>query len=238
VRQVILDTETTGLDPAGGHRIIEIGCLELVNRRQTGRNFHKYVNPGRGSDQGALDVHGITEEFLADKPKFAEVVDDLLEFVKGAEIVIHNAPFDVAFLDAEMARLDRGAFGAHCERITDSLKIAREIHPGKRNSLNALCERYGVSNAHRTLHGALLDAQLLAEVFLAMTRGQDSLVIELAAQPGSAAGDGGAIDASALIVLAADDEERAAHDAYLDGLDKEAKGGSVWRAASGTQEAL
>ncbi len=181
MRQVVLDTETTGLEAKEGHRIIEIGCIEIVGRRVTERRFHQYVNPERDSDEGALAVHGLTRHFLEDKPKFAEVVDDLLAFVKDAEVIIHNAAFDVEFLDAELGRLGRGRFADHCGKITDSLLLAREQNPGKRNSLDALCERHGVSNTHRTLHGALLDAGLLAEVFLAMTRGQDSLVIDVLA---------------------------------------------------------
>ena len=161
MRQVVLDTETTGLEAKEGHRIIEIGCIEIVGRRVTDRRFHQYVNPERDSDEGALAVHGLTRHFLEDKPKFAEVVDDLLVFVKDAEVIIHNAAFDVEFLDAELGRLGRGRFAEHCGKITDSLLLAREQNPGKRNSLDALCERHGVSNAHRTLHGALLDAGLL-----------------------------------------------------------------------------
>ncbi len=179
MRQIVLDTETTGLAAREGHRIIEVGAIEIVGRRVTEHRLHHYVNPERDSDEGALAVHGLTTEFLADKPKFVEIADELLAFVGGAEVIIHNASFDLEFLDEELNRLARPAFTAHCARVTDSLTLARELHPGKRNSLDALCERYGVSNRHRTLHGALLDAGLLAEVYLAMTRGQDSLVIEL-----------------------------------------------------------
>lgn len=178
MRQIVLDTETTGLEAKEGHRIIEVGCLELVARRLTERRLHHYINPERDSDEGALAVHGLSNEFLADKPKFGEIAGELIEFVRGAEVIIHNAAFDLEFLDAELAQLGLGRFEDYC-RITDSLKLARERHPGKRNSLDALCERYGVSNTHRTLHGALLDAGLLADVYLAMTRGQDSLAMDL-----------------------------------------------------------
>ncbi len=171
MRQIILDTETTGLNAKSGDRIIEVGCVEMVNRRLTGNNFHYYLNPERDSDPGALAVHGLTTEFLSDKPKFAEIVNELCEFVRDAEIIIHNAPFDIGFLDAELERSGRPKFADHVHSVTDTLVRAKELFPGKRNSLDALCERYGVSNAHRTLHGALLDSELLAEVYLAMTRG-------------------------------------------------------------------
>ncbi len=230
MRQVVLDTETTGLEAKDGHRIIEVGCIEIVGRRITERRLHYYVNPERASDDGAVAVHGLTDEFLADKPRFAEIADELLDFVRGAEVLIHNAPFDLEFLDAELARLGRAPFREHCATVTDTLKLARELHPGKRNSLDALCERYGVSNSHRTLHGALLDAGLLAEVYLAMTRGQDSLTIDIA--PAVAAGEFGPIDASQLIVLPASAEEVAAHEAVLDAIEREAKGASVWRNAA------
>ncbi|MFN9031252.1 MAG: DNA polymerase III subunit epsilon [Betaproteobacteria bacterium] len=228
MRQVILDTETTGLEAKDGHRIIEIGCLEIVSRRLTDRRLHHYVNPERASDEGALQVHGLTDEFLRDKPKFVEIVDDLLAFVADAEVIIHNAPFDVEFLDAELNRLGKGSFASYCAKVTDSLTMARELHPGKRNSLDALCERYAVSNAQRTLHGALLDAGLLADVYLAMTRGQDTLVIDLA--PAAGPDDGGPIDTTGLIVLAATPEELAAHEALLDGVARQSKGVVVFRA--------
>jgi DNA polymerase-3 subunit epsilon len=235
MRQVILDTETTGLEAREGHRIIEIGCLEIVGRRLTERRLHHYINPERASDEGALQVHGLTDEFLRDKPKFAEIADDLLAFVADAEVIIHNAAFDVEFLDAELARLGKGRFASYCAKVTDSLTMARELHPGKRNSLDALCERYAVSNAHRTLHGALLDAGLLADVYLAMTRGQDTLVIDLA--PAAGLDDAGPIDASGLIVLAATAEELAAHEAVLDGIAKESKGRVVFRPEAPAQPA-
>ena len=227
-RQVILDTETTGLEAREGHRIIEIGCLEVVSRRLTDRRLHYYINPERASDEGALQVHGLTDEFLRDKPRFAEIADDLLAFVADAEVIIHNAPFDLEFLDAELARIGRAPFGTCCAKVTDSLVMARELHPGKRNSLDALCERYAVSNAHRTLHGALLDAGLLADVYLAMTRGQDTLVIDLA--PVAGPDDAAPIDAEGLIVLEATDEELAAHAALLAGIAKQNGRPPVWAA--------
>ncbi len=230
MRQIVLDTETTGLEVKAGHRIIEVGCIEIVGRRLTERRLHHYVNPERASDEGALFVHGITDELLADKPKFSEIAADLLEFVRDAEVIIHNAPFDLEFLDAELARLNLPPFARHCAKVTDTLREARELHPGKRNSLDALCERYMVSNAHRTLHGALLDAGLLADVYLAMTRGQDALMMEL--DTVSAFDEGVPIDASLLIVLLATDSECAAHDAMLDGIERQTKQPSVWRLAA------
>ncbi|MFA5522222.1 MAG: DNA polymerase III subunit epsilon [Castellaniella sp.] len=182
MRQVVLDTETTGLEPSEGHRIVEFGAVEIVHRQLTGRTLHCYLNPDRESDPGALNVHGLTSEFLADKPRFPEVAHRLADFVDGAEVIIHNAAFDVGFLDAELGRAGLPGFASLCGRITDSLQVARAQHPGKRNTLDALCERYGISNAHRVLHGALLDSELLAEVWLAMTRGQDSLVLDAQAE--------------------------------------------------------
>ncbi|CAB3753580.1 DNA polymerase III subunit epsilon [Paraburkholderia humisilvae] len=233
MRQIILDTETTGLNAKSGDRIIEIGCVELLNRRLTGNNLHFYINPGRDSDPGALAVHGLTTEFLSDKPKFAEVADALIDFVKGAELIIHNAPFDIAFLDAEFGLLGLPAFCGHCDtEIIDTLVQAKSMFPGKRNSLDALCDRFGISNAHRTLHGALLDSELLAEVYLAMTRGQESLVIDMIgdiAAPGVAQSAGVVVEALELPVLAASEDELAAHEAVLNDLDKAIKGVSVWR---------
>jgi DNA polymerase-3 subunit epsilon len=223
---VVLDTETTGLEAKDGHRIIEIGAVELVGRRLTERRLHRYVNPQREIDAGALAVHGLSQEFLADKPGFAEVVEELLSYVRDAEVIIHNAPFDLSFLDAELALLGRPPFAGHCASVTDTLRLARELHPGKRNSLDALCERYGVSNRHRTLHGALLDAGLLAEVYLAMTRGQDSLVIDLGH---GLAADAPTVDASGLAVIEASPEEAAAHEAMLDAIEKECRHPPVWR---------
>ncbi|MCP5277332.1 MAG: DNA polymerase III subunit epsilon [Thiobacillus sp.] len=183
MRQVVLDTETTGLDPALGHRVIEIGAVELLNRRSTGGTFHVYLNPDRAIDAGAAAVHGITNEFLADKPRFADVSAEFLDFVHGAELVIHNAPFDVGFLNAELKRLDESPL-THICGVLDTLKLAKEIHPGQKNNLDALCKRYQVDNSGRNFHGALLDAQLLAEVYLSMTRGQETLGIDALDQPG------------------------------------------------------
>lgn len=231
MRQIVLDTETTGLNPRSGDRIIEVGCVEIVNRRLTGNNFHAYINPERDSEEGALAVHGLTTEFLSDKPKFAEIAGELLDYVRGAEIIIHNAPFDLAFLDAEFERLGLPVFREHVEQVSDTLVQAKEMHPGKRNSLDALCDRYGISNAHRTLHGALLDAELLAEVYLAMTRGQNSLSMDLGTVEQDGAANGGFEDTplGEIIVLAADPEELVEHEALLDKLDKEVKGSCVWR---------
>ncbi len=227
-RQVVLDTETTGLSPSLGDRVIEVGCIEMLSRRVSDNHFHRYVNPERKSEEGALRVHGLTEEFLADKPKFADVAADFLDYVRGAELIIHNADFDVEFLDAELERLGRGRLKDHVAGVVDTLALARELHPGRRNSLDALCERYAVDNAHRTLHGALLDARLLAEVYLAMTRGQESLAMDLETAAETAAITA-RIDASGLAVLRATEEELRAHDAYLDGMAKEAGGKVLWR---------
>ena len=236
MRQIVLDTETTGLNPRAGDRVIEIGCVELVNRRLTGNNFHSYLNPERDSEEGALAVHGLTTEFLSDKPKFAEIANGLRDYLAGAEIIIHNAPFDVGFLDAEFARLGIARFRDHVGEVIDTLVRAKEMHPGKRNSLDALCDRYGVSNAHRTLHGALLDSELLAEVYLAMTRGQNSLSMDLGAEVVVL----DAVDRAAQLlelrdirILRASAEELSAHEAMLQSLDKEVRGKSVWRLATG-----
>jgi DNA polymerase-3 subunit epsilon len=225
---VVLDTETTGLSASLGDRVIEIGCIELLSRRVSDNHFHRYVNPERKSEEGALRVHGLTEEFLADKPKFAEIASAFLDYVRGAELIIHNADFDVEFLDLELERAGLGRLKGHVAGVIDTLALARELHPGRRNSLDALCERYAVSNAHRTLHGALLDARLLAEVYLAMTRGQDSLAMDLETAAEQAAVTA-RIDASKLVVLRASQEEERAHEAYLDGMAKEAGGKIVWR---------
>ncbi|MFY7856270.1 MAG: DNA polymerase III subunit epsilon [Rubrivivax sp.] len=232
MRQIFLDTETTGLDAAQGDRIVEIGCIEMVNRRLTGRTFHHYLNPERSSHPDALRVHGLTDAFLADKPRFVEVVDAFLEMVQGAELIIHNAGFDVGFIDAELARTGRGPLHAQVARITDSLMLAREQYPGKANSLDALCRRLEVDNSGRDLHGALLDAGLLAEVYIRMTRGQDSLVIDTHdASPAAASGTDHAIDLRALTLTVTEPtpEELAAHEALMAGLDKETKGRAIWR---------
>ena len=230
MRQIVLDTETTGLNARTGDRIIEIGCVELVNRQLTGNNFHSYINPERDSEPGALEVHGLTTEFLSDKPKFAEIADAFLDYVKGAEIIIHNAPFDLGFLNAEFDRLSLPEFRSHVDKVVDTLLSAREMFPGKRNSLDALCDRLGISNSHRTFHGALLDAALLAEVYLAMTRGQNSLSMEIE-MPSTvdAMGADGLSKMADIIVLRATDEELAAHEAILNSLDKQVKGVCVWR---------
>jgi len=227
-RQVVLDTETTGLSASLGDRVIEVGCIELLSRRVSDNHFHRYVNPERKSEEGALRVHGLSDEFLADKPKFAEIATPFLDYVRGAELVIHNADFDVEFLDLELERAGLGRLQDHVAGVVDTLALARELHPGKRNSLDALCERYAVNNAHRTLHGALLDARLLAEVYLAMTRGQDSLAMDLETAAEQAAVTA-RIDASRLVVLRASEDEERAHEAYLDGMAQEAGGKIVWR---------
>ncbi len=222
MRYVVLDTETTGLSPEQGHRVIEIGAVELSDRQASGRTFHVYLNPDREVDAGALEVHGLSNEFLADKPRFEAVVDDFLAFVAEAELIIHNAAFDVGFLNAELARLDRGRLESQCAGIQDTLRQARELHPGQRNNLDALCKRYEVDNSNRAYHGALLDAQLLAEVYPAMTRGQESLAIDIvAAMP---RGEAATARPAHLAVLRPSDEELAAHAAYLAGMAKEAGG--------------
>jgi DNA polymerase-3 subunit epsilon len=189
MRQIVLDTETTGLSAEGGDRIIEIGCVELLNRKLTGNNKHFYLNPGRDSHEDALKVHGISNEFLRDKPKFAEVADELLDYLQGAEIIIHNAAFDVGFLNKELELIGKPAFASFVGSVTDTLRMAKEMYPGKRNSLDALCDRLGVDNSGRTLHGALLDAELLADVYINLTRGQDALLIDVS-EPRSAGGAG------------------------------------------------
>ena len=233
MRQVFLDTETTGLDAAGGDRIIEVGCIEMVDRRHSGRRLHHYVNPQRASHPDAVRVHGITDDFLADKPLFATVAEELLAFVAGAEVVIHNAGFDVGFIDAELERLGLPRFAQHAERITDTLALARELFPGKSNSLDALCKRLEVDNSQRELHGALLDAGLLAEVYLRMTRGQKSLVIDATEDTAGPLADE-PIDLRSFelpVVLASADDE-AAHEAVLVEIDAASKGRTVWRAAA------
>jgi DNA polymerase-3 subunit epsilon len=232
MRQVFLDTETTGLSPDAGDRVIEIGCIEMLNRRLTGRELHFYLNPERPNSEDAVRIHGLTDEFLADKPPFASIADALLAYLSGAEVVIHNAAFDIGFLDAELRRVGKGRIRDVVARVTDSLQMAREAYPGKSNSLDALCRRLEVDNTGRSLHGALLDAGLLAEVYLRMTRGQESLVID-DPRAGDAATALAAADLTtyALPVIAADDAEIAAHEALLDALDKASGGKTVWRRA-------
>ncbi|MBI1397611.1 MAG: DNA polymerase III subunit epsilon [Betaproteobacteria bacterium] len=228
MRQIVLDTETTGLDPALGHRIVEVACVEIVHRRITEQTFHQYVNPERPSDPGALAVHGLTQEFLSEKPRFGDVVGDFLDFVSGSELIIHNAPFDVAFLNAELARLDRPPIESVVASVLDSLQFAKQLHPGKRNSLDALCERYTVDNSARTLHGALLDARLLGEVYLAMTRGQESLVIDIEENDRKQIRVRRDAGTGELVVQAASEEELEAHEEYLSRLDDVTKGACLW----------
>lgn len=241
MRQIVLDTETTGLEPDSGHRVIEIGCVELMNRRPTGRTFHHYLNPEREIDKGALEVHGITAEFLQGKPRFADVVDELMTFISGAELVIHNAAFDVAFLNAELRRHGKSVTSystrtvdAEC-RVLDTLALARQMHPGQRNNLDALCKRYEIDNSHRELHGALLDARILADVYLAMTGGQVGLALDDASAGAHAATAGGQVrallrPAVPLIVIAATAEEMTAHDSMLQIIAKASKGRCLWQA--------
>jgi DNA polymerase-3 subunit epsilon len=230
LRQIVLDTETTGLNPKLGDRIIEIGCVELLSRRLSEREFHAYINPEREVELGATRVHGLTREDLAAKPKFAAIAPAFLDYVRGAELIIHNADFDVEFLNMELALAGLGRLQDHVASITDTLLFAKELHPGKRNNLDALCERYFIDNSRRTLHGALADARLLAECYLAMTRGQESLMMELDAPAAVAAGSAGIIlDVSKLVVQRASAEELSAHEQYLEAMEKEAKGPSVWR---------
>ena len=231
MRQIVLDTETTGINPKLGNRIIEIGCVELYNRMLTGNNFHVYINPERESEEGALNVHGLTTEFLRDKPRFHEIVDQLREYIQGAEVIIHNAPFDLGFLNHEFRLLKLPDFSTHIGGVIDTLVHAKELHPGKRNSLDALCDRYGVSNSHRKLHGALLDAKLLADVFLSMTRGQNSLGMDVEEEVvvGSALLE--PVPLADIILLPASDDELAAHAATLAGLDKAVKGQCIWTAS-------
>lgn len=231
MRQIVLDTETTGLEARLGHRVIEIGALELIERRPSGRTFHTYLNPDRSIDEGARQVTGIEDHFLLDKPHFADVVDDLLAFIRDAELIIHNAAFDVGFLDAELKRAgdQYGCVTDHAS-VLDTLAMARERYPGQRNSLDALCKRLGVDNTHRELHGGLLDAQLLAEVYLGMTTGQVAMDLGFdAMSQADSEPTHETVLASRPLVLRADDAERAAHEARLDALDKSAETACVWR---------
>lgn len=244
-RKIVLDTETTGLDPQTGHRIIEIGCVELIGRKLTGNRFHTYLNPERDIDVGASEVHGLTMDFLKDKPRFQDVADDLVEFIQGAELVIHNAPFDVGFLNHEFGRLSGYSdIGGLCA-VLDTLLLARHKHPGQRNSLDALCKRYNISNAHRTLHGALLDAEILAEVYLAMTGGQTSLQLDQdeSADPLPTAGEEikfGDREASGprprTRVIRPTPEELATHQQRLDAIQKASQGQCLWLKSRPLQE--
>jgi len=232
MRQIVLDTETTGLEPADGHRIIEIGCVELINRRRTGNDYHQYLQPDRPIDAGAVEVHGITDEFLRDKPRFADIADDFLAYVRGAELIIHNAPFDIGFLDAELARLEtRRCRMAELCTVLDTLVHARQLHPGQKNSLDALCKRYQIDNSQREKHGALLDAEILADVYLAMTGGQVTLslggadgVVRQAAEAVRRL----AADRPRLRVVSASEEECAAHTARLQAIDGASGGACLW----------
>lgn len=229
MRQIFLDTETTGLDPSQGHRIIELAAVEMVNRQFTGNRAHWYINPEREIDEGALQVHGLSREFLQDKPKFRDIFQSFLDFISGGELVIHNAPFDVGFLNCELGLMSLPAVTDYCRSVVDTLKLAKELHPGKRNSLDALCERYQVDNSRRTLHGALLDAELLAEVYLAMTRGQDSLLIDMTPAAVPVAAHALSAESPDLPVLRASPEELAAHSGLLQEIDQAAGGGCVWK---------
>jgi len=236
MRQIVLDTETTGLEVSQGHRIIEIGCVELVNRRLTGKHYHQYINPEREVDQGAIEVHGITNEFLVDKPRFAQVAADFVDFVAGAELVIHNAPFDVGFLNAELERLDAGLpmVDQSCT-IVDSLAMARAKHPGQRNTLDALCQRYMVDNSQRDLHGALLDAEILADVYLAMTGGQTTFALSDHDSDSSGGASSGerirrlSADRAPLPVIQPSEAELAAHEAQLEAIAASSGGKVLWR---------
>ena len=234
MRQIVLDTETTGLDPTKGHRIIEIGCVELINRKRTGNELHQYLQPDREIDPGAIEVHGISNEFLADKPRFEDIVSDFLTYIEGAELIIHNAPFDVGFLDHEfeLAGLGQGKTQATCD-VIDTLVMARRLRPGQKNSLDALCRHYTIDNSQRDLHGALLDAELLAEVYLAMTGGQTALFREGSAVKSAA--DKNVLrkldkNRKTLPVITASKEELVAHNAWLDELDRKTDGKCLWRA--------
>ena len=237
MRQIVLDTETTGLSAEAGDRIIEIGCVELFARKLTGNNKHFYLNPERDSHEDALKVHGISNEFLRDKPKFAEIADELLDYLRGAEIIIHNAPFDVGFLNKELELLGRGPITDVVGNVVDSLVMAKEMFPGKRNSLDALCGRLEVDNSGRTLHGALLDAELLADVYINMTRGQDALLIEVeTTDEAVTTSEVPRIDLSSIVlpILVASEDELAAHEAVLAQLDKSTGGKTIWRTAEKT----
>lgn len=233
MRQIVLDTETTGLEPSEGHRIIEIGCVELINRRLTGNNFHQYLQPDRAIDAGAIEVHGLTNEFLADKPRFHDIMHDLLDYLRGAELIIHNASFDLGFLNHELQRADaaQGKITDVC-RVIDTLQMARALHPGQKNNLDALCKRYSIDNSRRELHGALLDSEILADVYLAMTGGQAALSLDgLQSETGAAqakAIERIAADRPALRVICADDKEIEAHRARLAAVEKASGGQLIW----------
>ena len=230
MRQLFLDTETTGLSAEGGDRVIELGCVELVNRKLTGNNLHFYFNPGRDSHEDALKVHGISNEFLHDKPKFQDVVQEILDYVQGAEIIIHNAAFDVGFLNKELELAGQKPFATYVDGVVDTLVMAKQMYPGKRNSLDALCDRLGVDNSGRTLHGALLDAELLADVYINLTRGQEALLIDAGGDEGQV-GSVESVDLSGYVlpVIQANAQEQAAHQEQLAALDKASGGKTLWR---------
>ena len=235
MRQIVLDTETTGLEPSLGHRIIEIGCVEMINRRASGKTFQYYLNPQREIDPGAQEVHGLSNEYLEDKPFFADIADEFLDFVRGAELVIHNAPFDIGFLDKELELAEHDQRIADVCNVLDTLVLARSMHPGQRNSLDALCKRYRIDNSNRELHGALLDARILADVYLSMTGGQAALSLDSEGQPGQTGMTGQGTTAAKidraglkLVVVNANDEELAAHEACLETIDAASENGCLW----------
>jgi DNA polymerase-3 subunit epsilon len=232
MRQIFLDTETTGLSPENGDRIVEIGCVELLNRKLTGKNLHFYLNPERDSHEDALKVHGISNEFLKDKPKFGEIADELLEYLQGADVLIHNAPFDVGFINKELELQKRPPIKTYVNSVADTLAMAKDMFPGKRNSLDALCDRLGVDNSGRTLHGALLDAELLADVYIYMTRGQDALLIEVEDSSDSKKlADAIDMQSLKLTVISATEQELGAHEEVLVQIDKASNGQTLWRFA-------
>jgi len=232
MRQIFLDTETTGLSPENGDRIVEIGCVELLNRKLTGKNLHFYLNPERDSHEDALKVHGISNEFLKDKPKFGEIADELLEYLQGADVLIHNAPFDVGFINKELELQKRSPIKTYVNSVADTLAMAKDMFPGKRNSLDALCDRLGVDNSGRTLHGALLDAELLADVYIYMTRGQDALLIEVEDSSDSKKlADAIDMQSLKLTVISASEQELGAHEEVLLQIDKASNGQTLWRSA-------
>ncbi|MEI6718827.1 MAG: DNA polymerase III subunit epsilon [Betaproteobacteria bacterium] len=232
MRQIFLDTETTGLSPENGDRIVEIGCVELLNRKLTGKNLHFYLNPERDSHEDALKVHGISNEFLKDKPKFGEIADELLEYLQGADVLIHNAPFDVGFINKELELQKRPPIKTYVNSVADTLAMAKDMFPGKRNSLDALCDRLGVDNSGRTLHGALLDAELLADVYIYMTRGQDALLIEVEDSSDSKKlADAIDMQSLKLTVISASEQELGAHEEVLVQIDKASNGQTLWRFA-------
>ena len=227
MRQIILDTETTGLEPSQGHRIIELAGVEVMSRRMTGNHFHRYLNPERKSDDAAKQVHGIEDDFLLDKPKFAEIAKEFIDYISGAELIIHNAPFDLGFLNNELGLAGFETMQDYAASVTDTLLVAKELHPGKRNNLNALCDRYQIDNSKRTLHGALLDAELLGEVYLVMTRGQESLIMDLDAPSAQDETENAA--PINLVIQYANEAELAAHDKVLANIAKESKGAALWQ---------